>query len=104
MIDKPIGDLNDQQPEIRLIGFGLACDLNNSDQKNITLKSDGGTAGYQLPKVLKQHTVSTKSDIFSVGCVAYELMTGKGLFGNENRAEIQNLNQEWEVKILDQEI
>lgn len=43
-----------------------------------------GTPSYMSPEQLKEEPVTAQSDIFSLGCVLYELLTGTKAFGGEN--------------------
>ena len=52
------------------------------------------------PEILNRINVSNKSDIFSVGCIAYELMTGHQLFKDLDYAKTKKQNSEWDVTCL----
>jgi len=46
-----------------------------------------GTMGYMSPEQLRGEPVDAPSDIFSFGCVLYEMLTGRHAFGGESLAE-----------------
>jgi serine/threonine-protein kinase len=46
-----------------------------------------GTAGYLSPEQARGRTVDKRSDIFSFGCLLYEMLTGKQLFPGETVAD-----------------
>ena len=43
-----------------------------------------GTAGYMAPEQVRGEEVDERSDLFALGCVIYEMITGKRAFGGEN--------------------
>ena len=47
-----------------------------------------GTAGYMSPEQVKGNAVDARSDIFSLGVVLYECVTGKPAFGGNTPVEI----------------
>jgi serine/threonine protein kinase len=47
-----------------------------------------GTAGYMSPEQAKGFEADQRSDIFSFGCVLYELLTGRQAFEGETASEI----------------
>lgn len=56
--------------EVRLVDFGLAARLRQVRQGFSTL-------AYVAPEVLRQQPMTAASDLYSLGLVAYEMMTGK---------------------------
>ena len=52
------------------------------------------------PEILNGIIVSNKSDIFSVGSIAYEMMTGHQLFKDLDFAKTMKQNTEWDVTCL----
>ena len=46
-----------------------------------------GTVGYMSPEQLRSEPVDGRSDIFSLGCVLYEMVSGQKAFGRKSAAE-----------------
>jgi serine/threonine protein kinase len=67
---------------VHLTDFGLAHDL--TDRR---IPSFGGTPGFMSPESLQEHTQDARSDLFSVGVILYELLTGQKPFPGAHRVE-----------------
>lgn len=63
-------------PTIKLIDFGFACYLRDGE----FTKTLCGSPLYLAPEVLSGNYYDSKVDIWSVGCVLFELMYGKSVF------------------------
>jgi eukaryotic-like serine/threonine-protein kinase len=61
-------------------GFRDCPGENRADQ----LKGHYGSPSYMSPEQVKEEPVDDKSDIFSLGCVLYEMLTGEKAFSGEN--------------------
>lgn len=69
---------------VKVLDFGLAKSLVGDDTYQATLSMEGqitGTPAYMAPEMISNSaTIDTRADIYSLGCVAYWLMTGQLLF------------------------
>lgn len=52
---------------------------------------------YRSPEVVNREETDASIDVWSMGCVAYELATGKVLFPAENEAELREMHAAWPV-------
>ncbi|MBX9386930.1 serine/threonine-protein kinase [Streptomonospora nanhaiensis] len=85
------------QPDgaVVLIDFGIARPL----QEGATvLTADGvtlGSRGYMSPEQIRQERITARTDLYSFGCVFYELLAGRPPFvgGDERGVAGQHLNQ-----------
>jgi hypothetical protein len=81
---KPANVMLDGQGKVRLTDFGLAglADaLTGADVRS-------GTPSYMSPEQLLGREVSVRSDIYALGLLAYELVTGRRAFEGKSLAEI----------------
>jgi len=81
---KPSNILVDSHGRARLIDFGLAAVLR--DERLTKAGSTLGTVGYMSPEQARGQKVDQRSDVFSVGAVLYELITGRRPFRGEDEA------------------
>jgi eukaryotic-like serine/threonine-protein kinase len=80
---------------IKLLDFGLAKRAGPIGESDLTLTQgltgQGqilGTLQYMSPEQLQSKEVDARSDLFSFGCVLYEMLTGKRAFGGANAASV----------------
>lgn len=75
---------NKNEPECEvgayIADFGFSRNQETMENEKIV----AGTIGYFAPETLKYGTSSSKSDIFSVGCLLYYLITGKQIFASNS--------------------
>jgi serine/threonine protein kinase len=74
---------------VQIADLGLACRQN--DEEQIKLKC--GTPGYAAPELLNKQSATTKVDIFSLGCVFFNLLTLAFVFQGRNVKEILHSNK-----------
>jgi len=82
---KPANILIDKGGQPLLADFGVAR-IETSTQTQAGTRV--GTLSYMSPEQVKGETVDNRSDIFSLGVVLYELLTGKRPFEGENISTI----------------
>eukprot|EP00347_Sterkiella_histriomuscorum_P011096 403373769 len=74
-------------PIIKLADFGLSSVL-SVGQDTLKMQLRSGTPGYMAPEIFQSNLITRNSDLFSVGCIMYSLITGKSLFNGKNVQEI----------------
>ena len=81
---KPSNILIDSHSRARIVDFGLAIVRGAEDltQTGSTL----GTIGYMSPEQVRGEEIDHRSDIFSLGVVLYELITGQPPFRSNSQA------------------
>ncbi len=78
---------------VKILDFGLASVHEDAapDARTATITEAGtvmGTPGYMAPEQVKGQPADTRSDIFSLGCVIYEMASGHRAFGGDTGAEV----------------
>lgn len=80
--------------KVKILDFGLACfdassDLASDSQTDLTHAGQVlGTPSYMSPEQARGEEVDQRSDIFSLGVVMYEALTGTKPFQGDSNAEI----------------
>ncbi|MBX9695088.1 MAG: protein kinase [Cyanobacteria bacterium] len=74
----------DEGDDIQLIDWGIARSLED-ESKSITQTGEiFGTPAYMSPEQCRGERVSYATDVYSLGCIAYELLTGEQLFAADS--------------------
>jgi serine/threonine-protein kinase len=82
---KPENILVTRNGGVRLIDFDLALPI---PEKPMKVSKNPGTPGYMAPEQLKRDRIDSRTDIFSYGVAAYELLTNHKPFPGETPADI----------------
>jgi serine/threonine-protein kinase len=77
---KPSNIMFNKAGEVKITDFGIA----QVKSEHTISTSIIGSPSYMSPEQVKEELVEDKSDIFSLGCVLYELLTGEKAFVGEN--------------------
>jgi hypothetical protein len=87
---KPANVMLDGAGKIRITDFGLAGIAASIQGADIR----AGTPAYMAPEQLAGREVTTKSDIYSLGLILYEILTGKRAFEASTLPELIKLREQ----------
>lgn len=76
---------------IKILDFGMACHLGTEDDIM------GGAFAYQAPELFDGEPASPQSDIYALGITAYELITGRRPFREDDLRELLRVRESEEI-------
>jgi len=92
---KPNNILVNEQGKLKIADFGIACLLPNSTitfSNNAPAKREDSTEYgclfYMSPEQIQQQVVDYRSDVFSLGIIAYQLIVGSHPFGKGSTSAV----------------
>lgn len=97
---KPSNILVDHQNQARLTDFGIARQVQDQSEP-----PSAGTLAYMAPETLLGKGVTSSSDLFSLGIVLVELLTGHRPFDRQIPSELETLERDtvahqWDRNVL----
>ncbi len=69
---------------VKVLDFGIAAILRRDVTRITATGSMVGTTRYMSPEQIKGGQVSPRSDLYALGCILHELVTGRHLFTSDN--------------------
>lgn len=82
---------------VKVLDFGIARSKAISDELNLTVTGQfSGTPAYMSPEVIRSKTIGPSADVYSLGILLYQMLTGKCPFEGDNPFDV--LTQHVSVK------
>lgn len=78
------------RPAVKLLDFGIAT-LLSADASDLGAPTAVGTAPYMAPEQLAQGPVDARTDVYALGVLTYELLTGRHPFPGADAAGVRRL-------------
>lgn len=99
---KPDNIMIDQYGQIKLIDYGTVSVASlDENQETLNESVPQGSLNYIAPETLLHMEASYQSDLFSIGVVCYEMLTGKLPYPPMKRAEVTfNDYNEWQYQSI----
>ena len=85
---KPANVMITQSGNIKVMDFGIARALSDASATMTNTNAVMGTAQYLSPEQARGEVVDARSDIYSTGCMLYELLTGTAPFVGDSPVAI----------------
>ncbi len=76
--------------ETKIMDFGISKALEDDTGRTRTTGLVMGKLAYMSPEQVSGMSVDHRTDIFALGVIMYEMLTGKGLFSGENEMSVLN--------------
>jgi serine/threonine-protein kinase len=87
---KPENIMVDEQDQIKLIDFGIAMKEEARRITHVTMSPALGTPDYISPEQVKGQRGDQRSDIYALGVMLYEMLTGETPFSGSNPLAVMN--------------
>lgn len=93
---KPANVMIDSTGAVKVMDFGIARAINDSSATMTQTSAVMGTAQYLSPEQARGIKVDPRSDIYSMGCVLFELLTGEPPFTGDSPVAVahQHVHEE----------
>ncbi|MCI6574060.1 MAG: Stk1 family PASTA domain-containing Ser/Thr kinase [Actinomycetaceae bacterium] len=85
---KPGNIMITQDGKVKVMDFGIARAVADSSATMTSTNSVVGTAQYLSPEQARGEVVDARSDLYSTGCLLYELLTGKPPFQGDSAVAV----------------
>ncbi len=85
---KPANVMLTPSGDVKVMDFGIARALADSSSTMTQTAAVVGTAQYLSPEQARGETVDSRSDVYSTGCLLYELLTGRPPFVGESPVSV----------------
>ena len=91
-------------PHYTLIDFGRACDAKREQERreNKDKKSLRGSIHYMAPEQFTNKVLDARTDLYALGAMAYEFLTGEKAFDGDNTIQVMSAHLTSRVTPIDE--
>jgi tRNA A-37 threonylcarbamoyl transferase component Bud32 len=86
-------DLGHGDEQVKIIDFGIAKVKDSVIAPSTSLNLSPGTVAYMAPEQLNGRPITAATDIFALGAITYEMVTGRKPFNPETGFELLQMQQ-----------
>jgi serine/threonine-protein kinase len=86
-------ELGHGEQQVKVIDFGIAKIKDSLVAPNTDTNISAGTVSYMAPEQLSGRPVSTATDVYALGEIAYEMLTGRKPFNPETTFELLEMQR-----------
>lgn len=92
-----INKIAEGEYNVKIADFGLAMEIPKDESALIYQVC--GTPSYIAPEILRNEGCREKCDIFSMGSIFFNLLTGRYLYNGKNNDDILAKNKQCDIEI-----
>lgn len=85
---KPANILVDKNFNVKIMDFGLGLNVLKKSDSDSTFVMGVGSPTYMSPEQIKDYPLNQQTDIYSLGIVLFQLLTGRQPFRGRNQADL----------------
>ncbi len=87
-------------PHYTLIDFGRACDAQREQKRRATKAKNSlrGSIHYMAPEQFTNGVLDARTDLYALGAIAYEILTGEKPFEGDNTIQVMSAHLTHRVK------
>ncbi|MDR2365512.1 MAG: protein kinase [Zoogloeaceae bacterium] len=85
---KPANILVDKEDNPKIADFGLAININKDMDRDSTFVMGVGSPAYMSPEQIKAYPLNQKTDLYSLGVVLFQMLTGRLPFRAQDQATL----------------
>ncbi|HKO95649.1 MAG TPA: protein kinase [Pyrinomonadaceae bacterium] len=86
-------ELGHGEQQVKIIDFGIAKVKSSAVAPSTALNLSPGTVSYMAPEQLSGRPITAATDVFAMGAISYEMVTGRRPFNPETGYELLQMQQ-----------